>query len=144
MAAEEQIWTGSPSQVTNLGVFLLCGLLALTGLGAMFALPFALWRYLVTKCLRYELTSQRLKVHSGVLSKKIEELELYRVRDTQFDQPFFLRLFGLGNVLLVSSDSTTPVSSIHGIRDAQQLRDRLRNLVEERRDLKRVRVGEFD
>ena len=144
MPTEENVWTGSPSQITNLGTYVVCGLLTLTGIGAIFAIPYAFWKYLVVKCQRYELTSQRLKVHSGVLNRKMDELELYRVKDTKFDQPFFLRIFGLGNVILVSSDATTPISAIHGIKDAEQIREKLRTLVEDRRDQKRVRIGEIE
>lgn len=144
MASEEHVWSGSPSQITNLGTYVICGLLTLTGYGAIIGIPYAIWRYFVVKCQRYELTSQRLKVHSGVLNKKTDELELYRVKDTKFDQPLFLRLFGLGNVIIVSSDSTTPISSIYGIEGAQQLREQVRNLVEDRRAQKRVRVAEFE
>ena len=144
MAEEEHVWTGGPSQITNLGAYAVCVLLTLTVIGAVVAIPFAIWKYLVVRCQRYELTSQRLKFHSGILSKKIEEVELYRIKDTKFDQPFWFRLFGLGNVTLVSSDVTTPVVSIHGVKDAQQLREQIRSLVEVRRDQKRVRTGEFE
>ncbi|MBK6999887.1 MAG: PH domain-containing protein [Rhodoferax sp.] len=144
MAQEEHVWTGGPSQMTNLGAYAVCGLLTLTVIGAVFAIPYAIWKYLVVKCQRYELTSQRLKIHSGVFNKRMEEIELYRVKDTKFDQPLLFRLFGLGNVTLVSSDVTTPVVFIHGIQDAQQLRERIRTLVENCREQKRVRVGEFE
>lgn len=141
---EEQVWTGGPSQVTNFGTYVVCGLLTLTGIFAIFALPYAFWQFLVVRCQRYELTTQRLKVHSGVLNKKTDELELYRVKDTRFDQPFFLRLFGLGNVILFSTDATTPTSTINGVKDAQQLREQIRTLVETRRDQKRVRLAELE
>lgn len=144
MAQEEHVWIGGPSQVTNLGAYAVCGLLTLTVIGAVFAIPYAIWKYLVVRYQRYELTSQRIKIHSGVLRKRIEELELYRVKDTKFDQPFWFRLFGLGNVTLVSSDVTTPVVFIHGVKDAQHLREQIRNLVEICRDQKRVRVGELE
>jgi membrane protein YdbS with pleckstrin-like domain len=144
MAQETDVWSGNPSQITNLGTYIICGLISLTVFGAIIAIPYAIWRYLVVKNWRYELTSQRIRAHSGVLSKKTDELELYRVKDTKFDQPFFLRLFGLGNVIIVSSDSTTPVSEITAIKDAKNLREQIRNLVEERRDQKRVRVAEFE
>lgn len=144
MAAETEIWSGSPSQVTNLGTFVVCALLTLTGFGAIVAIPYAFWKYLVVKCQRYELTSQRLKYHSGVFNKTLDELELYRVRDTKFDQPFVQGLFGLGNVVLVSSDATSPVTTIRAVKEAGPLRERVRELVEERRDQKRVRIAEFE
>lgn len=143
MPEEVDVWSGSPSQILNAGIFAVCGLLSLTLFLAVLAIPYALWRWLVLKNTRYELTSQRLKTHSGVLSKRVEEIELYRVKDTRFDQPFLQRLFGLGNVLILSHDSTTPVILIQGVHGAKELREKLRVLVETRRDQKRVRVGEF-
>lgn len=82
-------------------------------------------------------------MHSGVFSKKTEELELYRVKDTKFYQPFFLRIFGLGNVVIMSSDTTTPISSIPAIKNAQNLREQIRQLVEDRREQKQVRITEL-
>lgn len=144
MAEESFVWSGTPSQVTNMGAFILWGLLALTLILAPASAVVILWKYLVVKNKKYELTSQRLKTHVGVLSKKTDELELYRVKDTRFDQPFFLRLFGLGNVLLVSTDVTNPLVKIEAVPNAQALREKIRNLVEARRDLKRVRNVEVE
>jgi membrane protein YdbS with pleckstrin-like domain len=144
MASESPVWSGSPSQITNLGVYMLCALLSLTVVLAVVAIPYAIWRYLVLKNNVVELTSQRLITHSGVLSKHTDELELYRVRDTKFAQSFFLRIFCLGNVILVTADATTPLVTIKAVKDAQKLREQIRFLVEARRDQKRVRVGEFE
>lgn len=144
MTTEVHIWTGRPSQITNLGTYVVCGLVTLTVVGAVVAVPYALWQFLVVKYQVYELTSQRLKMHRGVLNKKTDELELYRVKDTRFDQPLFLRLFGLGNVVIVSSDATTPASMIPAIANGSELREQLRTLVEKRRDEKRVRVAEIE
>jgi hypothetical protein len=78
------------------------------------------------------------------LQKRIEELELYRVRDTQFEQPFFLRLFGLGNVILLTTDTTSPEVIVPAIPNAQAIREQIRYAVEETRDSKRVRVAELE
>ena len=144
MRAENLLWSGTPSQVTNLGTFVIWGILACTLVLAPVSLILIIWKYLEVKNQVYELTNQRLKMHSGVLSKKIEELELYRVRDTQFEQPFFLRLFGLGNVILFTTDSTSPEIILPAIPSAQGVREQIRNAVEETRDSKRVRVSELD
>jgi uncharacterized membrane protein YdbT with pleckstrin-like domain len=144
VAAEEAVWSGSPSQVVNAGKFILCALATLTGIFAIAAIPYAIWIWLVVKNTRYELTTQRLKLHSGVLNKTTDELELYRVTDSKFEQPFFLRLFSLGNVVLISSDDTTPTTIIRAIHDGGPLREKIRTFVEARRDQKRVRVAEFE
>ena len=121
MRAENLLWSGTPSQVTNFGAFVIWGLLACTLVLAPIALFVILWKYLVVKNQVYELTNQRLKMHSGVLSKRIEELELYRVRDTQFEQPFFLRLFGLGNVILLTTDTSSPEVIVPALKKGASL-----------------------
>ena len=141
---EYPVWTGSPSQWMNLPAFLLWGLLALTLVLLPVSLCVILWRYLVVKNQVFELTSERLKMHSGVLNKKISELELYRVTDTQFDQPFWLRVVGLAHVQIMSSDKTSPLVTITAVPDARELREKLRELVEARRAAKGVRLSELE
>jgi uncharacterized membrane protein YdbT with pleckstrin-like domain len=135
MPEEKTIWTSSPSQVLNLGVFILCGLLFFL----VVPLFYALWKWLVVKFTQYELTSERLKIRSGVINRKLDELELYRVRDYKLDQPLSLRVFSLGNIVLTTSDKTTPVVVLRAIRDAERVREELRTYVESCRTSKRVR-----
>jgi uncharacterized membrane protein YdbT with pleckstrin-like domain len=135
MAEERELWAGSPSQLTNLGTFVLMGLF----FWLLVPIIVIAWKVLVTKNTRYELTSQRLRLRTGVINKKLEELELYRVQDTRLDQPFFLRLFSLGNVILNTSDPSSPVIVIPAIEEAESVREKVRNAVEERKDAKNVR-----
>jgi hypothetical protein len=64
---------------------------------------------------------------------------LYRVRDTKFQQNFFERMVGLGEIVLYTTDETSPEISLGYIRDAEAVREKMRALVEARRDAKRVR-----
>ncbi len=135
-SSEEIVWTGHPSHLINLSVYL-AGLLIIP-------LPWVIWRWLELRSRRYELTTQRLRTISGVLNRNEDELELYRVKDITLQQPLHLRLFGLGNVTLHTSDKTTPELVIPAIPNARQVRDQVRNLVEKRRDEKRVREIDFE
>ena len=129
---DEQIqWTGHPSQWQNLGWFLACLL--------VLPIPFALWKWLETRNTVYTLTDQRLKFTRGVLTRTTEDLELYRVRDTRFEQGFFERLLGLGRIRLYTTDETSPEIVLPYIADAEGVREQIRGLVEARRDAKRVR-----
>lgn len=129
------VWKDKPSQVINLGSFLLSGIF----FWLIIPLFYGLWKYLETKNTIYELTSERLIVHSGVFSRKIEELELYRVRDYKFEQPFFFRMFDIGNVILQTSDKSTPYVNLHAIKNGENLRNQIRNAVEKCRVAKGVR-----
>ncbi len=154
---EHAIWKGSPSQVVNLGVYVLCVLAAalivvvslLTQtylLNLLLALPvlYALWKYLDKRKETYEVTTQRIRFREGVFSRRTDELELYRVKDSVLMEPFSLRLFGLGTIHLITSDTTAPDAYLRAVRDPAALRDRIRRCVEIRRDQKGVREIDFE
>ncbi len=54
-------------------------------------------------------------------------------------QTFWQRIVGIGDIVLSTSDTTTPTIVLADIRDAESVRERVRGLVEQRRDAKQVR-----
>src|SRR5690349_12581900 len=116
MSDETIQWVGRPSQWQNIGWWISCVLLL--------PIPWALWRAAVTHHTVYKVT---------------EDLELYRVRDTRFQQDFFERMCGLGEIIVFTTDETSPEIRMPFIKDAEAVREKLRGLVEARRDSKRVR-----
>jgi uncharacterized membrane protein YdbT with pleckstrin-like domain len=138
---EKTIFKGSPSQLTNLTFYFVCLLLTpIFGLGILMFLI----RFLKTKFTKIEITEERIIEQTGVLSIKTDETELYRVKDIRLDEPFLLRMFGLSNILIVTSDKTSPIISLLGIKNGDKLRKELRDLVEQRRDKKGVRERDLD
>ena len=135
MAEEQRLWKGSPSQVSNLGAYLVCLLLC----WLVVPVFYALWRWIDTRLTEYELTSQRLVFRSGVFNRKTEEIELYRVRDSSLDEPLLLRLFGTGNIVLYATDSSAATFVLRAVKAAADVRQKLRAAVEAARDQKRVR-----
>lgn len=135
---EQVVWEGSPSQVTNLGTYVVCFLTC----WLVIPVFYAIWRWIELRCYRYRLTNERLAIMQGVFSRRMEELELYRVKDITFEQPFFLRLFGLATLVLDTSDQSRPVVLIRAIPRAQELREQIRRDVERLRREKGIR--EFD
>ena len=132
---EPLVWSGSPSQLLNFPVFLVCTLLC----WLIVPVFIAIWKWLVVHNIRYELTSERLKIRRGVLNKELEELELYRVRDYRLEQPFWLRLFSLGNVTVTSTDVSQPQVTLRAIADSERVRELIRRNVEDCRTKKGVR-----
>src|SRR5262245_25733241 len=118
---ESTVWQGTPSQLINFSQYLGWGVIffallaagvailgsldhvpaaAVGALCVLVAIPWAVigWKWLVLAHTRYELTTQRLRIRTGVLNRRLEEVELYRVRDYKLEQPFFQRLFSLSTV----------------------------------------------
>jgi membrane protein YdbS with pleckstrin-like domain len=135
VAAEEMVWRGTSSQWKNFGVYLLCGLLCWLIVPIFFALVY----YFKTRCKVFELTTQRLKITSGVFTKVTETLELYRVKDIETRQPFFSRLVGIENVQMTTTDASSPLVLIEAVPSSVGFADKLRNQVEIVRQQKRVR-----
>lgn len=157
MSDENDLWKSSPSQWLNLGSFLLAlAMAAVIIAGAVFfAFPLAflalvipaghaLWRFLTVRCYVFELTSQRLRITTGVINHHIDEIELYRVKDILMMRPWWMRLTGLSSLSLETSDRTLPKLVIPAIRNGVALREKLRRQVETERDRKRVREMDFD
>ena len=132
---EQTVWRGTSSQWKNLGVFILCGLFC----WLIVPIFIALSRYLQTKNKIYELTTERLKITEGIFSKVTDTLELYRVKDLDTRQPFLYRMFGVENVQMNTSDTSSPFIFIEAIPSAVSLGDKIRNQVEAIRAQKGVR-----
>ena len=155
-AVEISLWKGHTSQWVHFWYYFFCVLIAIgCGVGAAFTaglsaigliVPVLMWgiRWFITKCTSYELTTQRLKIATGVLNRKLDELELFRVKDYAMDQPLFLRMVGLGNLTLVTSDASTPTVALRAIANVEEVREKLRTAVQAERDRKRVREMDVD
>lgn len=133
---ESVVWSGSPSQWTNFGTFLFAALF----FWLLFIPPLiALYRYLLTRSTCITLTTERLRMEWGVLGKHLEEIELYRVRDTAVYESFIERIVGLGSIRIVTVDQTTPLVSIAAIREPRKVRELVRKHTKTMRRVHRVR-----
>jgi uncharacterized membrane protein YdbT with pleckstrin-like domain len=106
-AEERVLFDGYPALVPSLGGLLL----AFVTLG-LWLLP-AWWR---SRSRHYRLTTRRVVVETGVLGKKLEQVDLYRVSDYTVERPLGQRLLGTGNLVLRTLDRSSPLVTIAGIR----------------------------
>lgn len=155
MTQETSLWKGSSSQWLNLGPFTLAGLLAAGIAAAGWFQPFAfaglvvplgwvLWSYLVVRTQVFELTTERLRITRGVINQQVDEVELYRIKDSVLLRPWWMRLAGLASIQMTTSDRSMPHLTVPAIADGAEVRELLRKHVESQRDRKRVRELDFD
>ena len=157
------IFRGSPSVLTKFGALFLAFLLFAGGLTGYFLVPetnktvkyllgglaaVALVHMIIVivlvKATQYEITSERIRVRRGILTKRTDELELYRANDTSLIEPITMRVFGLGTIEIRTMDTTNPTLYIEAVHGARRVRESLRKHIEACRDRKGVRVTEFD
>jgi len=91
----------------------------------------------------YRLSTQRFFVYHGLVSRKVEELELFRVRDVQVTQSVFERLLKFGKLTVFSTDQTSPKFEMIGVRDPLKVKDTIRINYRLSRKRERVRPTEF-
>ncbi len=88
---------------------------------------------------RYTLTDERLKITSGLLTKKVDEIELFRIKDTKVTQTFLERLVGIGTISVISSDETENVI-ISYLPNSINRREEIRDYSNKSREKKGVRT----
>ncbi|HMI90846.1 MAG TPA: PH domain-containing protein [Polyangiales bacterium] len=130
--AEIPLFEGRPAVWIGVGDVLL-SILTL-GLGALY-----LW--FRSHGAHYKVTTRRVIVERGVLSKRLEQIDNYRIKDYVVERPFGQRLLGTGNLLLHTMDQTTPSLRLVGLRtDVLVLYERLRAAAEAERLRRGVRL----
>lgn len=138
-ADEKIVWCGSPSQIINLPLYIFCALTFFTIIPIFVALYF----WFETKQTTYELTTDRVLMRKGIFYRRLDDLELYRVKDICLLEPVLLRVFKLSSIELVTSDLTFPDIILAGIENGIQLRETVRKLVLSAREKKQVREVDY-
>ena len=155
-APEEELWSGTYSPKAMIGS--LVGAAILTAVGAMLAAlagPIGgialviglviVWGGLALLLLyrrlsvRYRLTTYRLFHDTGLLSRIGNRVEVIDIDDVTVRQGLVERMFGVGTIVIQSSDATHPQLNLPGIEDAKQVAD----LIDATRRAERQRRGMF-
>ncbi len=133
MTEEKTIWTETAS-MKDFYVTPKLWLFSLLSLGI-----YTLVIYFIRLYTRYTLTNQRLIVESGLLVKRIEEIELFRIKDTKFNQGFFQRLVDMGDIAVFSSDQTGNFVLQH-MPNAREKREQIRAMANQSREENGIRT----
>jgi uncharacterized membrane protein YdbT with pleckstrin-like domain len=129
---EELLFEGKPAVISNIGELLLVVLTL--GLAALY-----FWGR--SAAISYKVTTRRVLVERGLLSKRLEQIDAYRIRDYSVDRPFGQRLLGTGNLVLKTMDKTSPDVELRSLRtDVVALYEKLRAAAEADRVRRGVRI----
>lgn len=114
-----------PSGSYSLGVRLAIGALALLIIVIFTAVPLLRWR-----TTSYELTTRRLRLRAGIISRSGRDFPLMRISDVSFAQSLLDRLLGCGR-LIVESPGEHGQLVLTEIPRVQHVQSRLFQLVED-------------
>ena len=135
---EDELWQGTFSHLAMIGVWVGGGVGSVAGFAISLMGNFVLWMLLAILItwvvlvgvylyrrwsVHYTLTNQRLIHEKGLLWRTSDRVELIDVDDVTFTQGPVERLFGVGRILVSSSDRTTPELYLPGIDRVREIAD---------------------
>lgn len=142
--AEKTLFSGHPAVVYSVrqtAPFIVVLALAIAGgyyagttegvliaIGAFLVLSAIVWLLFLLKRMgtHYTLTTQRIILERGVLSKVQESLELFRIDHFELDKPLGMRLMGQCTLRIFTSDAELERFSIYAVPGLESLANTLR------------------
>ena len=92
---------------------------------------------------KYSVGDGRLYVTSGLLSSREDECLLYRITDIGLTRSLWQRIMGMGTIQIYSSDQSMGDFKLVNVKDSENVKEQLSQLIEKERENKRVSSREF-
>ena len=91
----------------------------------------------------YGFSEDRLYVKTGVLNTREDEVRLYRITDIGLTRSLWQRIMGMGTIQIYSSDQSMGDFKLVNVKDSENVKEQLSQLIEKERENKRVSSREF-
>ena len=91
----------------------------------------------------YGFSEDRLYVKTGVLNTREDEIRLYRITDIGLTRSLLQRIMGMGTIQIYSSDQSMGDFKLVNVKDSENVKEQLSQLIEKERENKRVSSREF-
>lgn len=100
----------------------------LGGLGIAFITGIVLaWKIARLKSIRYEISTDRIEWVRGIFSRKIDNLDMFRVVDIKLHRSLLDCILGIGTLTVVTKDQTTPEFHFEKIGNPKAIYDFIKN-----------------
>jgi uncharacterized membrane protein YdbT with pleckstrin-like domain len=132
IAPEQTLFEGNPAMCPSVGSWIV-SILTL-GFGC-------LYYFFKSRAVRYKITTQRVVIETGLFSKQMNQIDIYRINGYEVERPFGQRLVGTGNLVLTAMDRSNPIVRLDNLKtDVMALYEQLRTATEEAKRARGVRV----
>ena len=92
---------------------------------------------------KYTLWTDKLLIDKGFFVRRQNEVRLYRIVDFSVRQNLIQRIFGVGDIVVSSSDNSEADFVIKEVKKPYQVKDMISERVEKERVKNKVIAGEF-
>ncbi|WP_437308471.1 PH domain-containing protein [Sorangium sp. So ce388] len=120
------IFEGTPSWKAWFWSYVAAGVLSLVLVGLVW-LAILHWK---RKSLHYKITDRTIDYEAGLLTRRVETLQLWRVHDIDLRQTFMERLLDIAEIRVFTRDASDPELVIRGLPASRELFEALKNAAE--------------
>ena len=102
------------------------------------ALVFGFATTLYRRSTKWRVTATAIEEERGMLSKRIDVLQLWRCQDVRYRQNLVDRILGIAHIEVFAQDKANPHLEIFGMPASRKLFEQLRDSIEIQRQAKNV------
>lgn len=137
------IFKTGPSTLTLIGwVILFIGMVFTIPPVAILPLIALIYKWVEIKCWGYNLNEMTISEKKGIFNTSLQEIHYYRIKSITVDQPFFLRIFGLSTITIMTTDPSTPLMTLYAVEYGEEIRGAIKE--ETVRWRKEMKVRNFE
>lgn len=125
-ATPSVVFEGTPSWRAWFWSYVMASVLSLVLVGLVW-LGILQWK---RKSMRYKITDRTIDYESGMFTRRIETLQLWRVQDIDFRQSFLERMLGIARIHVFTIDKTDPELVLRGLPASREVFEGLKNASE--------------
>ena len=85
------------------------------------------WHAAVLRSHRYKVSNQRILLETGVLSKRIDEVDMRTIEDIEFRQRFLERMLGIGDIAIIAADKGMARFRLLAVENPRDVRELIRS-----------------
>jgi uncharacterized membrane protein YdbT with pleckstrin-like domain len=100
-------------------------MMAALGLGILVVLILS-YKVLKLKMMHYEVVPDRIEFSRGILDRRVDNIDMFRVIDLKLRRSLLDCIFGIGTVVLITTDKTDPDFTFEKVRDCRTLYDTIK------------------
>ena len=139
------LFSMSPSLYTIIG-YVITSLFLFGNFGgnvvSIIFLVFTLYKIIYVLTWKYDFHKNTIRESNGVFSVTQQEIHYFRIKSVIVQKPILLRIVGLGNIKLLTTDPNLPEMTIYAV-DTDLLSETIRETTQNERKYKKLQNIEF-
>jgi len=128
MTKNKYIKTVQPSQIVNFIWFVLPVIFLFFPPLMMVFIIIAIYKFYDVDTWKYNFHEQTIEERRGVFDVIQSQVYYYRIKSIMVEQPFFMRIFGLSVIHIVTSEQFKPRLIIYGVYYGEDLKEFISDL----------------